>query len=249
MLGMFGNRPRRTMNDQAMMGAMPETLAAPQLQTMPMPQLPPMQQAPQDGRPTGARRIAGLLSSFASGALGQPDRYGDMIAQRQQEQRQLQLRQQMQAEERAYEESQWRARQDYERANPEPRYFEDNAGNQWQVGANGPQLMFRDPTPRFQFVQGVDADGNTVMQQVPIPNNVPAPGTPQPTPQPAPQAAPRTGLRPLPQREATRIRAALGEAGFQQYLSNQGFEVVPDNAPVQNALPDIEAEMRRRGLL
>lgn len=121
MLGMFGNR--RSMNGQAMMGAMPDTLAGPQLQTMPMPQMPPMPQAPQDGRPTGARRIAGLLSSFASGALGQPDRYGDMIAQREQEQRQLQLRQQMQAEERAYEESRWRARQDYERANPEPDAF------------------------------------------------------------------------------------------------------------------------------
>jgi len=111
-----------------MQGQMPGVLAAPQLQTMAMPQMPSQmpQGAPQMGdgiRPTGARRIAGLLSSFASGALGQPDRYGNMIAQRQQEQRQLQLQQQQQAEQRAYDESQWRTRQDYQRANPEPDAF------------------------------------------------------------------------------------------------------------------------------
>ena len=109
-----------------MQGQMPDALAAPQLQTMAMPQMPSQmpQGAPQMGdgiRPTGARRIAGLLSSFASGALGQPDRYGNMIAQRQQEQRQLQLQQQQQAEQRAYEQATWQQRRDYERANPEPQ--------------------------------------------------------------------------------------------------------------------------------
>jgi hypothetical protein len=242
---MFGNRPRRSMNEQAMVGAMPETLAAPQMQTMPMPEMP---QAAQPRRGGGLRNVAGVLGDMLSQAAGGQARFLPNMMQERDEQRQLQLRQQMQAEQRAYEESQWRQRQDYERANPEPRYFEDNAGNQWQDGPNGPQLRFRDPTPRFQFVQGVDAAGNTVMQQVPIPNNVPIAGGVTP-PQAAPQAAPQTGLRPLPQREATRIRQALGEAGFQRYLQEQGFEVVPDNAPIINALPEIEAEMRHRGLL
>jgi len=111
-----------------MQGQMPIALAAPQMQTMAMPQMPAQmpQGAPQMGdgiRPTGARRIAGLLSSFASGALGQPDRYGNMIAQRQQEQRQLQLQQQQQVEQRAYDQAIWQQRQDYQRANPEPDAF------------------------------------------------------------------------------------------------------------------------------
>lgn len=99
-----------------------------------------------------------------------------------------------------------------------------------------------------------DANGNpvpagTFPTYVPRSQRQPVQAMPQAAPQAAPQVAPQTGLRPLPQREATRIRNALGEAGFQRYLQEQGFEVVPDNAPIQNALPEIEAEMRRRGLL
>jgi len=122
-MGMFGSSRPRTMQDMAMQGQNP--IAAPQLQTIPMPQMIAQQNAPQmnDGRPHGARRIAGLLSSFASGALGVPDRYGQGVMQQQEQQRQMQLQQQQQTEQRAYAESQWRAHQDYERQNPEPDAF------------------------------------------------------------------------------------------------------------------------------
>lgn len=121
-MGMFGSSRPRTMNDIAMQGRVPVDLAQPQLQPMAMPQMAP-QASPQmnDGRPHGARRIAGLLSSFASGALGMPDRYGQSVAHNQEQQRQLQLAQQQQTQDRAYEESQWRARQEWQQAHPDPQ--------------------------------------------------------------------------------------------------------------------------------
>jgi hypothetical protein len=73
-----------------------------------------------------------------------------------------------------------------------------------------------------------------------------APVTPAPT---QPTATSQPALRPMRQSDADRARRALGEEGFQRYLREQGLEVVPDNAPIINALPEIEAEMRRRGLL
>ena len=250
---------------------MPDALAAPQLQTMAMPQMPSQmpQGAPQMGdgiRPTGARRIAGLLSSFASGALGQPDRYGNMIAQRQQEQRQLQLQQQQQAEQRAYDESQWRARTDYQRQNAAPSQFDDNAGNRWQVGPDGnATLLFRDPNPRYTYMQMDDGSGNIVNRAVETPNAVPMTARPgmsygqligggTATPQsnsPAPSAptSSASGLRPLPESQAATLRASLGEQGFQNYLQTQGFMVVPDGSNPTSPQDAVAAEMRRRGLM
>jgi hypothetical protein len=111
------------MNEQAMVGAMPETLAAPQLQTMPMPEMAQMPQAAQPRRGGGLRNVAGVLGDMLSTAAGGQARFLPNMMQERDEQRQLQLRQQMQAEQRAYEESQWRARQDYERNNPAPDAF------------------------------------------------------------------------------------------------------------------------------
>lgn len=230
---------------QILQGQMPPGLASPQLQTMPMPPMP--QGAPAPRRGNGLRNVAGVLGDMLATAGGGRAMFIPQMMQEREQQRQLQLQQQLQAEQRAYEESQWQRRQDYARANPEPRYFEDNAGNQWQMGPNGPQLVFRDPTPRYQFVQGVDADGNTVMQQVPIPNNVPAPSAPQVSPQGAPQAS--GGLRPLPESQAAPMRRALGEQGFAQYLQRQGLMVVPDGANAASPQEAIIAEMRRRGLM
>jgi len=261
-MGLFGNRrpsflPQDSMFNQmplppGMGGQMPDSMAAPQVGGMPMPQVAPQPTTPQPtlGRPTGARRVAGLASSFLSGALGQPDRYGAMVNQNQQQMRETQLRQQQQAEERAYEESQWRARQDYQRANPEPdtSSWEDNAGNRWRMGPNGPVLVFRDPTPRYQFVTGLDADGNTVMRQVAIPNNVPPAGAPQPTAAPVAPPAATGGLRPMTEREAAPLRASLGAAGFAEYIRRQGFMVVPDGTTAASPQDAIAAEMRRRGI-
>jgi len=119
-MGMFGSNRPRTMQDMAMQGQNP--IAAPQLQTIPMPQMV-QQNAPQmnDGRPHGARRIAGLLSSFASGALGVPDRYGQGVMQQQEQQRQMQLQQQQQTEQRAYEQATWQHRQEWQQAHPDPQ--------------------------------------------------------------------------------------------------------------------------------
>jgi hypothetical protein len=47
---------------------------------------------------------------------------------------------------------QWRMQQDYERANPAPRYFEANNGDQYRIGADGqPQRVFQDPTPKVTW--------------------------------------------------------------------------------------------------
>ena len=119
-MGMFGSSRPRTMNDMAMQGQMPSTLAAPQLQPMQMPQMPAQ---PEPQRGGGLRNVAGVLGDMLSQASGGQARFLPQMMQERQQQRQMQLQQQQQAEQRAYDESQWRQRQDYQRANPEPDAF------------------------------------------------------------------------------------------------------------------------------
>jgi hypothetical protein len=70
----------------------------------------------------------------------------------------------------------------------QPHYFEDNAGNQWQIGQDGqPQQVFHDPTPRVQLVP----DGQGGFRGMPIPNM--APPVTRASPQGAQQSGPAVG--------------------------------------------------------
>ena len=123
-MGMFGSSRPRSLTDMGMTGPMPSALAAPQLQTQPMPMLPQtgIQSAPRRGG-GNLRNIAGVLGDALAQASGGQARFLPQMMHDREQQRQLQLQQQQQAEQRAYDESQWRARQDYQRANPEPDAF------------------------------------------------------------------------------------------------------------------------------
>ncbi|CAB4137440.1 hypothetical protein UFOVP319_33 [uncultured Caudovirales phage] len=115
--------------------------------------------------------------------------------------------------------------------------------------------------PRFQSVApggsvvAMDPDGTNAGYVAGGPQDAPdfIPRSERPPVAPTapivPQAAPQPGLRPMPQRDADMLRRAIGDQAFQEYLRTQGLQVVPDSTPIPNALPEIEAEMRRRGLL
>ena len=107
-MAMFGsslNRRPRPMNEQAMTGPMPSALAAPQLQTQPMPMLPQtgIQSAPQRGGGVNFRNIAGVLGDALAQASGGQARFLPQMMHDREQQRQLQLQQQQQAEQRTYE--------------------------------------------------------------------------------------------------------------------------------------------------
>lgn len=125
-MAMFGsslNRRPRPMNEQAMTGPMPSALAAPQLQTQPMPMLPQtgIQSAPQRGGGVNFRNIAGVLGDALAQASGGQARFLPQMMHDREQQRQLQLQQQQQAEQRTYEQAVWQQRQDYQRAHPDPQ--------------------------------------------------------------------------------------------------------------------------------
>jgi len=94
-----------------------------------------------------------LLGGVADGLLaaqGMAPVYAPFQAQRRQVQQAEVLRQRQRAEENA----DWAARQDYERAHPTPRYFEANNGDQYRIGADGqPERLFADPTPKVTWTQ------------------------------------------------------------------------------------------------
>jgi hypothetical protein len=199
--GMFGNQ-----GPQMRPLAQPDPMGLPEpdlmggnggVQPQPMPQQPQMRDpyAPA----TGSRRVVGILGDFISGMAGGPANFANSQNQLGQERRQFQQRQQL-AELEANQPMVRTVGNQVVRIDPRTgqstvlhegqgggRAFEDNAGNQWETGPDGtPRLVFRDPTPRYTFVEAMNEDGDIVRRQVAVPNNVPMPGAAPQGGQPAP---------------------------------------------------------------
>lgn len=97
--------------------------------------------------------IAGIISDALAGAVGQRGDFADTLDRERAQQQQDVLWSRRQAA----DDAQWMRRQQWERDNRAPTYFEDNAGNRWmtdpKTGEN--KMVFRDTTPKMNFV----ADG------------------------------------------------------------------------------------------
>ena len=126
-------------------------------------------------------------------SLSQMGGYGAPFAQARNFQRQQQLEEAQWTRRQESELAQRKAMHDYERANPAPRYFEANNGDQFMIGPDGqPKLVYHDPTPKVQWQRVENGDGTFTM--VPIVNGQIAGGNGQQ----ARTAPPGVTFTPLP---------------------------------------------------
>lgn len=128
--------------------------------TAPMPQLP-AQKPSFFGEGGAGRAIAGSIGD----ALLQQSGMRPIYQPAMQQQRAAQLEQLAYQRKRTDENADWMARAQWERANPAPRYFEANNGDQYVIGPDGkPQKVFADPTPKTEWVNVKNPDGTmTIM--------------------------------------------------------------------------------------
>lgn len=118
-------------------------------------------QAPQQPQAKGGKGMSPWAAA-ALGFVGGGD-VANIILQRKQQERELQL-----AEMRRQQEQQdWLARKRWERENPEPYRFTSNDGDVYQVGPDGkPTRLFDDPSPKVTW-QEVDL-GNGQKKLYPV---------------------------------------------------------------------------------
>jgi hypothetical protein len=127
--------------------------------TLPSAPMPDMQQpqAKANQGPSTTRRIAGILGDAMLGYAGQRGVYGPMMAQRQMLDEQRGFAVQQGKIQREQDQQDWYARQEYERANPEPAdpyRWRSNSGDLMEIGGDGtPRVAYTDPTARINWVQ------------------------------------------------------------------------------------------------
>lgn len=128
------------------------------------------------------RAIAGNIGDFLLQYSGMQPIYAPAMAQ-QQHYRQQEAN-------RLREFANQKALIDYRKQNPEPDYFDDNAGNRWSVNpATGERkLIFRDPNAKRIPQKVTGQNGEEYIEWIEIPNNVNDDGTFR-----TPQAGPAVG--------------------------------------------------------
>ena len=137
--------------------------------------------APGYERPTGWRFAAGILGDALAGAAGQPGMFAATMERRRQEQTAFERGEEQYRRQRADSVSDYRAKKEIDAEYPSeraPYRWESNDGSLMEMGPNGlVRQVYADPTPKMQPVQGVDANGNPVINWVtpPRPNAAPTP--------------------------------------------------------------------------
>lgn len=198
-----------------------------------MPWMDAPQAMPQKRSFFGQGGIGRLIAGSIGDALTQNAGMGTPFQDAQQ------LRQRQEYEDELYQRrnaDQWAQfvrQQQFKRENPEPRYFEANNGDQYTIGTDGkPQLVFKDPTPKVNWVRADNGDGTFTMvpmqmggQQTQPQGNLPAIGSVVPDPRkPAGgQGGPYSNVVD-PAGEAAMIRT-LGRAGYEQWKRKYGLQV------------------------
>ena len=122
--------------------------------------------------------LGGLLDGVSSHFGGNP-----IYSQMQMQKREMDQQDQQYQRRRGDELNDRIAIEKYKRENPEPRYFEANNGDQYQIGPDGqPKRVFADPTPKTTYIMAEDpATGGK--QIIPVVNGVPQMGQQPQTPQ------------------------------------------------------------------
>lgn len=132
-------------------------------------------------RPTGWRLAAGIFADALSGAAGQPGMFAATQERRRQEQTAFERGEERYRREREDSMADYRAKKDIDAQYPSaraPYRWEANDGSLMEIGPMGtPQVVYSDPTPKMQAVQGFDANGNPVLNWVtpPRPNTASPP--------------------------------------------------------------------------
>lgn len=121
------------------------------------------------------RNIAGHLGD-ALLQMAKMDPIYQPQMQRQQEMRYLEQRD---AAKRQLDMADFRTKEDYRRAHPDPDYFDDNAGNRWTVNPTTGErkLVFRDPNQKMIPQKVTGPNGEEYIEYVKIPNMVNEDGT------------------------------------------------------------------------
>lgn len=118
----------------------------------------------------GSQILGSLGDYLAQRGGGQP-----IYAQARQQQRAVQVAQQQYQRHLQDERDTWLMQQQYEREHPKPvgpHYFETNNGDQAVIGPDGkPQIVFKDPTPKVNWITAENGDGTK--QIIPVVNGVP----------------------------------------------------------------------------
>ncbi|MGN7930307.1 hypothetical protein [Sphingopyxis sp. 22461] len=136
-------------------------------------------------------KLIGVLGDSLSIAGGGQASYVPMMQQ-----------QRLRRDAQAYAEQQYQRRRgdtladqrsllEYKRANPDPDYFDDNAGNRWSINPSTGEkkLIFRDPNAKRIPQKTYGPNGEEYIEYVEIPNMVNEDGTIRPAM--APQAMPQ----------------------------------------------------------
>ena len=131
--------------------------------------------------------VGDSLSILGGGA---PQYVPNLIDQRNRREAQAYAEQQYQRR-RGDQQQDWQQQQDYKRANPDPDYFDDNAGNRWSINPSTGErkLIFRDPNAKRIPQKTYGPNGEEYIEYVEIPNMVNEDGSIRPAM--APQAMPQ----------------------------------------------------------
>lgn len=108
-------------------------------------------------------RVMGIVSDGLAGAIGQPGQYAAGLRRDKELTRQDSLYQRQRTDQMA----DWKAKQEWERANPAPRaphYWETNDGSLGAIGPDGkPTILFKDPTPKVDWITANNPDGTKTL--------------------------------------------------------------------------------------
>lgn len=120
----------------------------------------PVQPATSTGYGGAARAIAGYIGDALLQANRMQPIYAPTVQRRQEREQQLADEQRRNAAQL----DMWRQQQSWKQANPDPRYFEANNGDQYVIGPDGqPQRIFADPSPKVSMTPVKNADGTTTL--------------------------------------------------------------------------------------
>lgn len=145
---------------------------------------------------------------------------------------------------------------DYKRQNPEPDYFDDNAGNRWSINpATGERkLIFRDPNAKRIPQKTYGPNGEEYIEYIEIPNNVNEDGSFRASAAPMPQLPEGytvrggTGAPPISQAPArvqtSSVPSILGYNTQSNVVSPQEYQTLVLSMGRANA----DAYIRRQGL-
>ncbi len=148
--GLFGAARNIVAGDQSMGDLMPPITNQPLgIPTQQMPE----QKPGFFGQGGIGRGIAGSIGDWLQQTNGLEATYGPAMAQR----RQMEFLQQRAEQSRETDWQDYVHKQEYERANPKPSTaqpyrWESNDGDVYELGAQGPQRVFDDPTPKMNFI-------------------------------------------------------------------------------------------------